>query len=366
MLTVITGLPGHGKTLFTLAHVEELRRKSGRTVYYHGIADLTLPWEKLDDPKKWMELPEGSIVVLDEAYTTFPKRGSGAAVPKHVELVATHRHKGFDLFLVTQHAHNQLDHFIRGLVGQHYHVRRVFGAQKARLTRWERCANPEISFEHKDAVKSWFAYPKEVFTWYKSAEVHTHGRSVPWKLVAGVVALLVLLPVLGYSAFNTLRSSALEAAADAGATPVQGESGAAGASHAPQGGGLFGGGNLRSFSPASFVPTVEGIPYTAPIFAEVARPKEAQEVAGCGVLKVGRVVKCRCNDQQGNVLDLAQPLCLAYFERGAFRPSRPQRYPEIEPYVPPLPGPADQADQGAGRQAGAQQTAGGPTRNTES
>lgn len=358
MLHLVTGLPGHGKTLFTLAHVEQLRKETGRTVYYHGITDLALPWEKLADPKLWYELPEGSIIVLDEAYTTFPKRGSGAAVPKHVELVATHRHKGFDLFLVTQHAHNQLDHFVRGLVGCHYHVRRVFGATRARLTKWERCANPDISFEHKDAIKSWFPYPKEVFTWYKSAEIHTHRKSVPWKLLAGVGALVVLLPLLGWGAFSTLVGNAEEAAADAKAPAEELDQGSASGGS----GGLLGG-RRASFTAESFIPSVPGIPYTAPAWADEAKPKAAPEITGCGVLKIAGQVTCKCNDQQGNQVDLDHRTCLAYFARGAFKPSGKARYPDIEPYVPPLAPPMD--DQGPDRQAGAQQTADGPGRSTE-
>lgn len=355
MLTVITGLPGHGKTLFSLAHVEELRKRSGRTVYYDGISDLTLPWEKLPDPKLWYELPDGAIIVIDEAYRVFPKRGSGAAVPKHVENVAVHRHKGFDLFFITQHAHNQLDHFIRGLVGQHYHIRRVFGTAKARVTRWERCANPEISFEMKDAVKSWFPYPKEVFTWYKSAEIHTHGRSLPWKWIAIAATLVIALPLFAWTAVSGLRGNALDAAAKA-----QQEFDAATAAGAPSASQPFGGSGGH-YTAASFIPSVVGVPWTAPAYAEAAKVKEAPEIAGCGVLKIGSVTSCKCNDQQGNTVDLEHRLCLAYFERGAFRPSRESRYPDIEPYVPPLPPPSD--SMGPDRQAGAQQTAGGPGRN---
>jgi zona occludens toxin len=347
MLTLITGQPGHGKTLYTLAHVEELRKKSGRTVFYDGIPDLTLPWEKLPDPKLWYELPDGSIIVIDEAYRIFPKRGAGAAVPKHVELVATHRHKGFDLFLVTQHAHNQIDHFVRGLVGTHFHVRRIFGQSKARLTKWERCANPDISFDHKDAIKSWFQYPKEVFGWYKSAEIHTHKASVPWKMVAGIVALVIALPTFFYLGFASLTGNAHDMAAK-----YQGESGqnveAVDRQTASGGGaGLFGG--APAFTPESFIPTVAGIPYTAPAFAESAKPKSAPEISGCGVLKVGSTVTCKCNDQQGNTVDLDHRVCLAYFDRGSFKPSGKERYPEIEPYVPALAPPM--GDSGTGGQA---------------
>ena len=58
MLTIITGLPGHGKTLYALSMVPE--EYKDREIYYHGIDDLKLPWIYLDDPTKWHQLPDGS------------------------------------------------------------------------------------------------------------------------------------------------------------------------------------------------------------------------------------------------------------------------------------------------------------------
>ena len=47
MITLITGQPGAGKTLFTLQFVRELAEKEKRTVHYSGIKDLRLPWLEL-------------------------------------------------------------------------------------------------------------------------------------------------------------------------------------------------------------------------------------------------------------------------------------------------------------------------------
>lgn len=357
MLYLVTGQPGHGKTLYTINRVEQLRKDSGRTVYYHGIKDLALPWKPLPDPRTWYELPEGSIIVIDECYEVFPKRGSGAATPVHVSKVATNRHQGFDLFLICQHGHNQLDHFVRGLVEEHVHVKRKFGTEKARLTVWPRCANPDISFEMKDAVQSWWSYPRESFAWYKSAEIHTGKRKLPWKMIGLAAGLVLALPLLFYAGFASLVGNAEDAAADA-----QGELAPGATSSTPGGGSVFSSVGTR-YTADSFVPTVASIPFTAPIFSEVSKPKAAPEVAGCGVLKVGHHVSCKCNDQQGNTLDLERTVCMAYFERGAFKPSHGSRYPVIEPYVPPLAPPmggeatgGQAPSQGADRPALDQQT----------
>lgn len=333
-LAVVSGLPGHGKTLYTLWHVERLRKESGRSVYVHGVSDLRLPWHQLEDPEKWNELPDGSIVVIDEAWKTFPKRGPGSRTPDHVQQLATHRHRGFDLFLVTQSPALQLDHFARGLVGRHYHVRRVFGGARSRLYAWEELGNPDDYHSKQKAVKSWFSFPREVFDWYKSAEVHTVKRQLPWRIIGPTVAACVLLPLLGYFAFNSLYSSAAKAG------PAEVSAGDELTANDPANPfrekGLDG-----TFSPASFVPTVAGIPYTVPAFRAGLEVSEAPVISGCGVLKIGNRVECRCNDQQGNIVELEHRVCMGYFQRGAFNPAGKPRYPEIEPYVPPLASPVE-------------------------
>jgi len=351
MLVCISGLPGHGKTLYTLHHVEALRRESGRPVYFHGITDLNLPWLPLDEPKEWEKVPDGSIVVIDEAWKTFPKRSAGAAVPPFVQALATHRHRGLDIFLVTQHPLNQLDHFVRGLVGRHYHVRRVFGSQRSRLYTWEELGDPKDYHSLKVAVASWFTYPKEVFTWYKSAEVHTVKRQIPAKPFLMIGGGILAVGLLGWLAFAQLSGSvdrATGAATEAQEALPNALPGMPG-SRPP--------GLRASFSAESFVPSVPGMPFTSPFYQDAVKVSDVPIVSGCGVLKVGARVDCRCNDQQGNKVQLEHRHCLALFEAGQFQPGRSSRYPEIAPYVPTLPGPSvgeapgDQPQAGAGDSA---------------
>ena len=103
MITLITGQPGAGKTLFTLQFVRELAEKEKRTVHYSGIKDLRLPWLELANAEDWYQVPQGSIVVVDEAQRIFRPRGAGSVVPRHVSELETHRHQGIDLFIITQH-----------------------------------------------------------------------------------------------------------------------------------------------------------------------------------------------------------------------------------------------------------------------
>ena len=136
MLYLRTGLPGTGKTLFALADVKEWADKDKRPVYYSGIKDLKVPgWIELEDATKWPDLPANAIIIIDEAQRVFRPRHTSSAVPEHVAALETHRHKGVDLVLITQHP-KLLDSNVRRLVGVHRHYVRVFGALCLALGAW--------------------------------------------------------------------------------------------------------------------------------------------------------------------------------------------------------------------------------------
>jgi hypothetical protein len=103
MINLSTGLPGAGKTLFTIAFVKELADKEKRPVFYSGITDLALDWQEID-AEKWMDAPDGALIVIDECQRIFRPRGSAAKVPEYVSALETHRHKGLDLFLISEAA----------------------------------------------------------------------------------------------------------------------------------------------------------------------------------------------------------------------------------------------------------------------
>lgn len=189
MLTLITGQPGNGKSLYTIATVEAKRQAESRPVFYHGIPDLTLPWTKLEDPAKWYDCPEKSIIVIDEVQKVMPPRPSGSKPPQLVSELETHRHRGFDLFFMTQDP-SLVDNHLKKLAGEHIHLVRQWGRQKADLFKMQKVQDP-TNANLKRALHSTFPYPKQVFDWYKSADAHTHKKSIPKKYY-----LLYALPVL--------------------------------------------------------------------------------------------------------------------------------------------------------------------------
>src|SRR5690554_6361472 len=116
MFTIVSGLPGAGKTLHTIAHYKKLnddlikQKKSPRSVFYHGIplteeGSNALGWTELtsDEVKNWPDnLPTGAILIVDEAQKHWPVRSPSKAIPPELREIETHRHKGVDLVFITQ------------------------------------------------------------------------------------------------------------------------------------------------------------------------------------------------------------------------------------------------------------------------
>lgn len=302
MITLITGQPGAGKTLYALNYVKSRAEKENREVYFSGIADLKLPWKELDRGEDWHKVPKGSIVVIDECQRVFRPRGNGAAVPEHVAKLETHRHEGIDLVLITQHP-MLADTNVRRLVGQHFHVVRAFGTKKATVHEWGE-VKTECEKSRADSIRHDFLYPAQSFTWYKSAEVHTHKARIPMR-----VYFLFLLPVLlGLLVWAAWSSWHLPGSGSSAATASK----APAASPVPQV-------QNRTKSPQQYIddraPRVAGLAYTAPAYDEVTRPDEAPFPAACVESKTG----CRCYSQQATQLDVPHGLCSQIVARGYFK-----------------------------------------------
>lgn len=208
MIILRTGVPGSGKTLSMVEALARLFKRfethpdEARAVFQLGIPDLVFPVaecplksvqiNKAGTPSlvpDWDAMPDGSLVLIDEAQGVFPPRSSASAAPAHVSWLNTHRHHGFDIWLTTQHP-KLIDATVRALVGKHQHYRRLFGGQRAVVYEWDSCSDNLAGI--KTAVTSYWSYPKKVFKWYKSAEVHTKQEfKLPKWLAIPVIGLLL-------------------------------------------------------------------------------------------------------------------------------------------------------------------------------
>jgi len=336
MITLGTGLPGNGKTLFMLWYLKKKAEKENREVFYHNIKNLNTEvltrWHEFD-PTKWMDLPNGCIVVIDECQEVFPVKPNGAVKPDYYEELAKHRHRGMDFFIITQHP-TLIDNFVRRLVGQHFHSIRKFGMSRSTIYEWSSCVpSPENAASQKNAVTLKWAFPKEVFGWYKSAEVHTVKRAVPMKLVLAVL-FVVAVPAIGYWALT-----AFQGRYDKGEhnEMVNGVSPAAGtlgnqptvlstAAVAPAAGGLTGGaadpiGDLKNYT-WERTPRVAGLPQTAPVYDPLTTPTRVPVPAMCvqvGKAVEGKSVSCKCYSQQATPIEVDFNMCIEFARNGFFR-----------------------------------------------
>ena len=134
MITLITGSPGSGKTLYC---VDKLLRPligttvdstndEGETTTYNRTVFTNIPRLLLDHElidKEWLEnihvnKVTGCVVVFDEVQRVWPNRPSMSKKPAAVEYLETHRHDGIDIIIMTQNP-LLLDPAVRALVGRH-------------------------------------------------------------------------------------------------------------------------------------------------------------------------------------------------------------------------------------------------------
>lgn len=305
-----TGLPGHGKTLYTLDRIEALRKKTGRPVFYSGIPIYKekLPeWTELEDPKKWFECPPESIVIIDEAQRIFRPRPSGSAVPDYEARLETHRHGGIDLVLMTQRP-ALIANNVRELAGKHYHIVRSFGMQRATVHEWQEVQPNTRS--RASSVKHMYRYNRKVYDWYKSSEAHTYKASIPMKVWL-LGAIVVGLPIGVYAIVQKLHGFTERAQAEADGQKIQGSVQFAQPAQAGQ--GVAGRMNERQWVD-QYKPRVPGLAYTAPVYDDVTKPVRAPIPAAC--VQMGS--RCDCFTQQATRLDVTSQLCKSIVAGGFF------------------------------------------------
>jgi len=306
-ITLVTGIPGHGKTLFTLVRVKAESERDKRPVFYHRISELTLDWVELA-PEQWSTVPANGIMVIDEAQKVFPIRARGADVPAHVSDLETHRHLGVDIWLITQHPH-LVDTHVRKLVDRHFHLVRVFGTHNATVYEFPSGIQdqPEKNRHRPGVVQHRWRYPKKAFAWYKSAEAHTVKMRVPMKVWL-IGALLCALPVfMGYVAWR-LKHGGSHAAETATAAPGDGAGQAGAGASAPAGAWAPHVADMRAASAYldSMRPRLPGLAFTAPAYDHLTKPVEAPYPSVCAY---SAAFPCRCWSQRGFKLDVPKPMC---------------------------------------------------------
>lgn len=330
MITIISGTPGAGKTLYTIEKL--LLPMVGKTItgkdangdpvelprtVYTNINGLQVDHELIDggdnqglrDWHKWAK--PGSLIVFDEVQKVWPPRPNGSKVPDDIQALDTHRHMGVDFVLITQNVVN-LDKHIHALGGRHLHVRRIANMALAVVYEWDHVSRG-LMFS-KSISKAPWRYDKKVFKLYKSAELHTkQQRRMPglvWFILAGILGLAVLAPTLKARLSDRIGTPAK---ASAPAPDKSQHGGAPQVSAAP-------------IEPAfiddrvAFIPRVSNKPETAPAYDEIRKVVNMPQVSGGACFKG----VCKCYTQQGTDTFMTHDDCRAWMNNPPFDNYRQQ------------------------------------------
>lgn len=197
MITLVTGTPGAGKTLWTVKELISRLIPLGRDIYTN-IDGLNVDADHVysiqaHEMHHWQSYPDGSIFIYDECQEQFPPRHATAKVPDYIGGFQTHRHRGMDFYLVTQEP-TLIDKAIRVLVGRHVHLYRPMGLKRSQVFEWPTVnSDPNPSHSSSSAKRNQFIFPKSLYSAYKSASSHTHTVNLPWGLIGLVGGSLVLI-----------------------------------------------------------------------------------------------------------------------------------------------------------------------------
>jgi len=312
MLNLITGSPGSGKTLYV---VDLLKNETARTVYNDGVPVLKLPWIPIN-AHEWAAIPDGSILVVDECQRIWPVRDPKKPVPPDIQLFETHRHRGIDVYLMTQHP-KMLDHHIRRLVGNHIHLRRNFGLPSSLLLQANEVIddpqNPDASVQ-----RSQFLFPSSSYDFYKSAEVHTHKFKPTFKMFAMLGLVIASIAVIGYAIYRLFFVGLIP---DNNTEQSQAEAQHTAASDRPEARAAV---PLPPPPPPSFleqfIPESPVVPESAPLYRDKIEVKSIPHLSGClTYLDIDQQEICNCYTQQGTRLELSYAECHAYIERPPFQ-----------------------------------------------
>lgn len=234
---LLTGRPRHGKTSKMMGMLLKAIKKGDRPIYAAGIDGLAPGLcEVLPDPSRWcshvpfdppqydiddkgqkterlqriINVPDGSLIFVDEAWKWFGHLHSavGKPTPLHVLALAEHGHHGID-WVWTSQGPGQIYPFVRTLIEQHWHFVRRWGTQFVDIYKWDDLVDDVKSKGSRElAQQETTKIDSSGWQFYKSASMHTVKARLPWRLWLGVAAA-VAAPFLLWYAYTTLKPDAV-------------------------------------------------------------------------------------------------------------------------------------------------------------
>ena len=358
MLYLYTGVPGAGKTLYAVSNLVKRKDFKDRPIFVDGIKDLDhdkinyfdIPeGESIQTWPKWA--PPGAIIVVDECQRIFRPRPSGSKVPDYVAELETHRHRGLDFILITQHP-RLIDINLRELIEHHTHLGKTnLGLRRKMEWTTGGAKDPGSRANIKEALVSVYRLDKSVYGLYKSAEVHTKIRTKKSKLLMlfPLALCLVGYGVWSFTGFWGKFSGEEEKAKTASTTQTaqeQTQPSAVSASE-PVSNGQYPKAETKPEEPKKqhlseedYQPRIAERPETAPMYDGMNKAVKAMPWPAACIKAENR---CTCYTDQGTkIKDIGKKTCLNYVKDGLpFNPYKAQTAENAKPtqtaYTPDAP-----------------------------
>ena len=321
MLILVTGSPGAGKTSNTLWEFLKNPQYQDRPRFCSDITDFDRAAHGIgdfSDMEKWQDLPDGSLVLVDEAQR-FLRPRTGRQVPDYIAAFETHRHRGIDFLFITQHP-SLIDTHVRRLIGRHHHFHRPFGIKNSIRYTWEFCQENPCAFTYKDAVRKTVRTNPEVFKLYKSTVQDTHKQDLPLgKLALGLFGVLMVIGGL-FATFNTFLQKSKKQDVAKQETQTQQQT------QQDKDRSLVGFDapvqqQEKTFKPEHLIPRDKNIPWSAPYYDQLTQPSDFPRIAACisGKSSTNSYYNgCRCFTQQATPVDVDEKMCLDIVKHGTF------------------------------------------------
>lgn len=326
MFTIISGTPGAGKSIYALHLMKTDPDLQGRPLYINGMK-TTIDHKYLDDPMYWYEVPDGSVIFIDEAWRFFPPLKPGQQAPKAITEMRTHRHRGIDIIVATQ-SPKDLHSAVRRLANRHFHLHSPGNVNRATVTAYEGVSEGDNKLRPYE--KKVWKYDKSLFDEYESTSLDTHKARLPkgfYIRLAIVVFAVLALPLMGWFAFSTLKGTWDRAQGNnLSAEESRSELSTDGlAQFDPQ---ILGEISRRQGYKGEIIddwrdptePRIEGQPWTAPVFDEMREPEAPMRVACVIKHRPGVADICRCYDQRAIMINVTPGRCFLYARQGRYAP----------------------------------------------
>lgn len=339
-LTLVTGLPGSGKTLNTIKDVEQRRLDENRQVYYYNIEGLKLDWiemqpiEALADnpeaitPHSWFNAPKGAIIVIDECQFFYP--ASLRTNPDYISKLSMYRHEGYSIYLITQ-SPKSISMFIRDLAQPHIHYRRLWGRDTVLKYVNESCVDNTRSKQIAvNAMISRVRLDKAMFDKYTSSVQHNKNKRINKKLLAFIILPIFVLPlslyfaVTSFANFDKDKENKTETTQSASSTLQS-----ASQSITPQMPAQ------TSFDPVTaYKPRIDGMPETSPAYDNL---RQAVDFPRAQCVYNHKTRHCSCYTQQATLMIGYPPkVCIYNAKYGYFDPTRAPKNTNPQPTNKPL------------------------------